>query len=81
MSSAKWRPLCLGLNVSPPWDILPDFNKLPVNTWRPRQPHFADGIFKPIFSTENYRILLRISMQFVLKGPISSKPALAYLMA
>ena len=53
------------------------------NTLRPRQHgrHFPDDIFKCIFLNENLRILIKISLKFVPKGPIDNIPALAQVMA
>ena len=54
-----------------------------INTLRPRQDgrHFPDDIFKCIFLNENVWILNKISLKFVLKGPINNIPALVQLMA
>ena len=54
-----------------------------INTLRPRQNgrHFADDIFKCIFFNENVWISLKISLKFVLKGPINNIPALVQIMA
>ena len=54
-----------------------------VDTLRPRQNgrHFADDIFKCIFSNENVWILIKISLKFVPKGPINNNPALVQIMA
>ena len=55
-----------------------------LNTLRPRQicPHFADDIFKCSFMNENGRILLNISLKFVLKVRINTDdvPALVQIM-
>ena len=57
--------------------------KLPFNTLRLRQNghHFLDDIFKCIFLNENDWILIKISLKFVLKGPINNIPALVQIMA
>ena len=49
----------------------------PNKTLRPSQNgrHFADGIFKCIFLNENAWIPIKISMEFVPKGPINTIPA------
>ena len=49
-----------------------------VNTLGPRQSgrNFADETFKRIFSNENVRISIKISLKFVLMGPINNIPAL-----
>ena len=54
-----------------------------INTLRPRQNgrHFADDTFKRIFLDENARVSIRISVKFVLKGPIDNIPALVQIMA
>ena len=41
----------------------------------------ADDIFKWIFLNENGRIPIQISLKFVPKSPIDSKPALVQIMA
>ena len=53
------------------------------NTLRQKQNgcHFADNIFKCIFSNENEWISLKISLKLVLKGPINNIPALVQIMA
>ena len=54
-----------------------------VNTLRPKQNgrYYADDIFKWIFLNENDWISLKISLQFVPKGPINNIPALVQTMA
>ena len=49
-----------------------------INTLRPRQNgrHFADDTFKYIFLNGNVIISAKISLKFVLKGPINNIPAL-----
>ena len=68
VSSAKWPPFCLGLNVLTHWvwDI-----------WR----GFADIIIKCIFLNENVRILVNISLKSIPKGHINNIPALVQIMA
>ena len=53
------------------------------NTLRPRQNgrHFSDDIFKRIFFNENIRILIKISLKFVPRGPINNIPAMVQIMA
>ena len=53
------------------------------NTLRPRQngQHFPDVIFKCIFLNENVWILIKISLKFLLKGPINNIPALVQIKA
>ena len=60
MSSAKWRPFCLGLNVLTYWGQ----NKM-ANTL---QIAFID-----IFSWIKIMILIQISPEYVLEGPIDKK--------
>ena len=43
--------------------------------------HFPDDIFKYIFLNENAWILMKISLEFVPKGPINNIPALVQMMA
>ena len=52
-------------------------------TLRPRQNgrRFADDTFKRIFLNENVRISIKISLKFVLKGPINNNPAVVQIMA
>ena len=54
-----------------------------VNTLRPRQNgcHFTDDIFKCLFVNENIWISIKISLQFVPKGPMNNIPALVQIMA
>ena len=40
----------------------------------------ADDIFKRIFLNEKTRILIKISLKFILKGPINKIPALVQIM-
>ena len=70
------------------WDFsmschMQNFVAFLLNSWRPRQNgrHFADDIFKCIFLNENEWISLKISLKFVLKGPINNIPALVQIMA
>ena len=45
-----------------------------INTLRPRWNgrHFADDIFKCIFLNEDVKVLIKISLKFVPKGPINN---------
>ena len=54
-----------------------------VNTLKPWQNgrHFPDDIFTCIYFSKNVRILIRISLKFVPKGPINNIPALVQIMA
>ena len=53
-----------------------------VNTLRLRRNgHFADDIFKRIFFNENVWISIKISLNFVPKGPVNNIPALVQIMA
>ena len=58
-------------------------NCLIVNTWRPRQHgrHFADDTFKRNSMKGNFGISIKISLNFVHKGPINTFPALIQIMA
>ena len=84
MSSGKWRPSCLGLNVlSLALSVGISLSFIVTiqsrfNTLRPRQNgrHFPDGIFKWIFLNENVWISINISLKFVPNGPINNIPTL-----
>ena len=91
MSSAKWRPFCLSLNVlstrtselimhSADYVLMPFqlFNSLRP---RPNRRHFADDILKCIFENENEWISPRISLKFVPEVRINNIPALVQIMA
>ena len=54
-----------------------------LNTLRQRRNrrHFADDIFKCIFLNENVLTSIKISLKFILKGPINNIPALIQVMA
>ena len=54
-----------------------------VNTLRPRQNgrHFPDDIFKCIPLNENVWISIKLSLNFVTRGPITNIPALVQIMA
>ena len=54
-----------------------------VNTLRPRQnyQHFPNNIFECLFLNENVWIAIKISLMFILKGPINNIPALVLIMA
>ena len=60
-----------------------DATTVTVNTLTPirYEQHFADDIFKCIFWNENVWISIKISLKFVLKGPINNIPALVQIMA
>ena len=49
-----------------------------MKTLGPRQNgrHFADETFKRIVLNENVRTSIKISLKFVLKGPINNIPVL-----
>ena len=53
------------------------------DTLRPRQNgrNFADDTFKCIFLNENVWIPIKISLKFVMKGPINNIPALVQIIA
>ena len=52
-----------------------------INTMRPIQNgrHFADDTFKHIFLKKNVEISIKISLEFVPKGPINNIPALVQI--
>ena len=54
-----------------------------INTLRLRQNgcQFPDDILKCIFMNENITILIKISLQFVLKGPTNNTPVLVQILA
>ena len=81
MSSAKWRPVCLGLNVLSNSSALN--RQYTINTLWPRQNgrYIADNIFIFIFLNEKVWILIKISLNFVPKYPIYNTPALVQVMA
>ena len=58
-------------------------NQVIFNTLRPRQHgrYFADDYFKRIFLNENIGMSIKISLEFVHKGPINNNPALVQIMA
>ena len=58
-------------------------NRTKLNTLRPRQNgrHFPDDIFKWISLNESVWILIKISLNFVPRGPINNIPALVQIMA
>ena len=68
VSSANRRPFCLSLNVL---THLPPCKMATIS---------QDDIFKCILINEKFRILIQISLKFVLKGP-NDKSALVQLMA
>ena len=63
--------------------VPPAIQPIVFNTLRPRQNgrHFADDTFKRIFLNENVWNSIKISMKFVLKGPINNIPSLVQIMA
>ena len=54
-----------------------------VNKLRPRQNgcQFADDVYIVIFVNWNWCVLIKISLKYVLKGPIDNNPALIWIMA
>ena len=54
-----------------------------VNTLRPKQNgrHFSDNIFKCIFLNDSVGISIKVSLNFVPRGPINNIPALVQIMA
>ena len=67
------------------WGPVAFLNLMPVEviTLRQRQNgrHFTDDVFKCIFLNENLLISIKISLNFVPKGPINNIPALVQIMA
>ena len=72
-------PLAVKITVME-WDC---YFKWYINTLRLRQNgrHFPDDIFKCIFLNENVWISIKISLNFVPRGPINNIPALVQIMA
>ena len=64
MSSSKWPPFCLGLNV------------LKCIELEQNSHCFADNMFMCIFLNENDCILIHISMQFLYQGQNDNELAL-----
>ena len=85
----SWQEATPGINntrqywLEPGWKSCQAYILDKFNTLRPKQNgcHFADDIFKCIFLNENEWILFKVSLKFVLKGPISIIPALVQIMA
>ena len=65
------------------WRYLVCKAKEDINTLRPKHNgrHFADDLFKCIFLNENVWIPIKISLEFVPKGPINYIPTLVQMMA
>ena len=66
-----------------PYVITRLVTQLTLNTLRQRQNgrHFPDDIFKCISLNENVWIAIKISLNFVPRGPINNIPALVQIMA
>ena len=66
-----------------PASISKTWSNFTISTLRPRQNgrRFADDTFRCTFLNENVRILIKISLKFVSKGPIKNIPALVQIMA
>ena len=73
LKSTFWSDSCwLGRNL---WNCI-------ISTLRPRQNgHHFPGIFKCIFLNENVWIVIKISLNFVPKGPINNISVLVQIMA
>ena len=82
MSSGKWRPFCLGLNVLSR-GLLDTQHLTAWNTPRCEQNgcQFAGGIFICISLNENYCILISISLKFVQGYPTDINSTLVQVMA
>ena len=65
------------------WILQMTTHSSPFHTLSPRQNgcHFLDNIFKYIFLTKNIWISIKISPQFVLKGPSNNIPSLVQITA
>ena len=83
----KLHPHLPAANEKIPWTCLQitatQYRWSRMNTWMQRQygHHFADDTLKHIFSYENIRISIKISLKFVHKGPINNCPPLVQMMA
>ena len=77
------HPLLIHLTNRATLNKEPLLSVVSLNTLRPRQNgrHFPDDIFKCIFLNENVWIPIKISLNFVPKGPINNIPALVQIMA
>ena len=71
MSSGKWRPSCLGLNVLTHWS----------REDAASGGDFADDIFRCIFLNENFSISKKIPLQYVPYGLIDNMAASVQIMA
>ena len=72
------------IQLVPKLDTANQYNIWPrLNTFRPIQngSHFADDTFKCIFVKENVRIFIKLSVQFVPRGPVNNIPALVQIIA
>ena len=80
-SMSHWWHTCWGNCTGTLSFYLSHFNSF--NTLGPRQNrrHFADDIFKCIFLNENVWISIKISLNFIPKGPINNIPTLVQIMA
>ena len=77
MSSDKWRPFCLGLNVFLSHQQIHCSLQV-IFAHEPLSPdkmvvHFVGDISKCIFFYENFCILIQISLTFVFEGPMFAK--------
>ena len=52
-----------------------------INTLRQNGRHFLDDILKCIFLNENVQISIKIALNFALKAPLNSIPALVQIVA
>ena len=69
--------------IVPWWSHIAPVSEWLINTLGLRQDarHLADDIFKRIFLNQNVWILIKISLKFILNGPINNIPALVQIMA
>ena len=65
------------------WGLYASKENVIFNSSRPRQNgrHFADDTLKRFFLNGNVSILIKISLNFVPKGPFNNIPALVQIMA
>ena len=79
VSSAKWRPFCLGLNVlNTVLQIRWHYQHIESKT---KWPPFCRQLFQMHFLNKNAWISINISLKFVPEGQINNIPALVQIMA
>ena len=60
---------------------LPEYSCFNTLRLRQNSRHFADDTLKHIFFNENVKILLKVSLKLVPRGPINNIPSLVQIMA